>query len=66
MTVADDLRDTLEYCQYMLSFIEAHPIYLARVKVIEQIVQDACIQSPKYWQAALERAEQMVDREKAR
>lgn len=61
MPVADDLRVTLLLCREQLAAIEAHPIHVARIKLVWAIVQWAIEANPRHWQAALDQAERIVD-----
>lgn len=63
MAVADDLRATLLICRDQLGAIEAHPIHIARLRLIWIIVQWAIEADPQHWQAALDRAERISDQE---
>jgi hypothetical protein len=65
MAVAEDLRETLLLCREQLDKIDAHPIYIARLRLIWTIVQWAIEADPPHWQAALDRAERIVDSQAA-
>ena len=60
MSTADDLRETLLTAREAMG-PDAHPIHVARMQLIWQIIQSACRADPDHWQRALERAERAVD-----
>lgn len=63
MTAADDLRDTLLICREQLDKIDAHPIYLARLGIVERIIRWTFQQEEyaKYWGDTIRREEHKVD-----
>jgi hypothetical protein len=65
MSVLDDLRITLQVCRDALPR-DTHPIYVARMHLIWQIVQCAVHEQEPYWANRLAQAERAVDAELAR
>jgi hypothetical protein len=60
MAVADDLRETLLTARQAMG-PDAHPIHVCRLQLIWNMIQWSIKQDPDHWQAALARAERLVD-----
>lgn len=62
MRTEDDLKLTLVLCRQELGIANAHPIHLARLKLIELIIHDAIDREPRHWSELLKRYEDAADR----